>query len=350
MKKKRLAVLMCSAALFACGARAEGAAESCVLFTGAQQVRQKDGVFCYLFTAHVGGRWDASAITGGGYLRAVYDGPENAVYLALGSASGGTQYALVYPSEGGENPDGTRYAIFSDEAMLRAYGRNIARLDTVYVQSRVPQAVTLRRLSYFSDGGKPLEGGEREWARPHSGIAFIGDSIVQNPAVEDAHLRRIDWNGILSRTDCVNYGIGAQTTVHCAARIGDIAKIGYEKAVILCGINDLSAGHSNVKIYGNYNKMVDALKRGNPNIQIYILSVLPTSDAFFRGAQDKITGLNTVLRAYADRTENVTFVDCHSRLVGEDGYCRDGLTIDGLHPNLAGYALIADALKPYLDE
>jgi hypothetical protein len=35
--------------------------------------------------------------------------------------------------------------------------------------------------------------------------------------------------------------------------------------------------------------------------------------------------------------------------VGDDGYCKSELVIDGLHPNLDGYKIIADILNPYLD-
>lgn len=40
---------------------------------------------------------------------------------------------------------------------------------------------------------------------------------------------------------------------------------------------------------------------------------------------------------------------CYSSFANtETSYCKDGLTFDGLHPNLVGYAILANILNPYL--
>ena len=146
----------------------------------------------------------------------------------------------------------------------------------------------------------------------------------------------------------MNYGIGGQTTKECSARIDEIAKKNYDKVVMLCGINDIGHGLTNDEIIANYKKMFAALKANDPNIEIFVISVLPTTPVFYTDSQDLIVALDADLKALTESYDNVTYVDCYSAFIGEDGYCKEGITFDGLHPNLDGYALIAEILVPYL--
>ena len=191
-----------------------------------------------------------------------------------------------------------------------------------------------------SSSGAPSQGG----------IAFLGDSIVQNPMGIIADLDGTDWNGILGRTDCFNYGIGGQTSKECLSRIQTVAQKKHDKLVILCGINDIGSDHTNQEVVSNFKNMIQSVKAENPNIKIYILSVLPTTDRYFTGYQHLIVALNKELKTLADSLDDVTFVDCHAAFVAPDGYCKEYLTFDGLHPNKAGYAKIAEILSPYLTE
>lgn len=324
--------------------------ETAVLYEGMVTSTSINTNMTFFFTKHVGGEWDASVINEGSFFYVEYTGEEGGIYLAFLSASGGTNWATVYPDETGINATGKYYSIYTYESVAKAYGTNFNRLDQIQVFSATSKEVTLRRILYFTGEGAPVDTSDATWDRPDTGIAFIGDSIVQNPLVDTSHLKGIDWNGILNREDCVNYGIGGQTTQECAARIDELAKKNYSKVVMLCGINDIGRGLTNSQIVDNYETMVEALCEKNPEIQIYIISVLPTTPAFYTGMQSMITALNTRLQAFALKYENVTYVDCHSSFVGEDEYCKDGLTFDGLHPNLTGYEVIAEILTPYLEE
>lgn len=324
--------------------------ETAVLYEGMVTSTAKNTNLTFFFTKHVGGEWDASEINEGSFFYVEYTGEEDGIYLAFLSASGGTNWATVYPDESGVNATGKNYSIYTYESVAKAYGTNFNRLDQIQVFSSTSKEVTLRRVLYFTGEGAPVDTSDATWDRPDTGIAFIGDSIVQNPLVDTSHLKGKDWNGILGRDDCVNYGIGGQTTDECASRIDELAKKNYSKVVMLCGINDIGRGLTNSQIVDNYETMVETLNAGNPDIEIYIISVLPTTPVFYTGMQGSIVALNTRLQAFTLKYENVTYVDCHSSFVGEDEYCKDGLTFDGLHPNLDGYAIIAEILNPYLEE
>lgn len=324
--------------------------ETDLLYKGSQTASVKDTNLTFFYTKHVGGEWDAAKINKGSYFYVEYTGEKDGIYLALSSASGATQWVAVYPDETNTTADGRLYSIYKYDNFAERFGTNFARLDEILAYSAKNEEVTLKRIAYFEGTGEPVDTSDGTWDRPETGIAFIGDSIVQNPRVDAAHLNCIDWNGILGRTDCVNYGIGGQTTKECSARIGELAKKNYNKAVMLCGINDIGRGYSNAEIISNYETMFSALIEKNPNIRIYLISVLPTTPVFYTGAQHLIVSLDNDLKALAEKYENVTFVDCYSSFVGDDGYCKEGITFDGLHPNLDGYAIIAGILNPYLDQ
>lgn len=323
--------------------------ETEMLFTGSQSGSSYGASLGFFFTAHVGGAWDASSINPGSYLYVEYTGAREGVYLAFVSHSGAPQrWVAVYPDETGMDEAGRWYSIFRYDNFARAFGTNFARLDQIQLYCAGNEKVTLKRVAYFAGEGEPADTSDGAWDRADTGIAFIGDSIVENPLVDGSHLGCIDWNGILGRDNCSNYGIGGQTTAELVRRIDEVARRDYAQVVFLCGINDIGRGLTNSQITDNYRTMINALLAARPDRQIYIISVLPTTPAFYTGAQGSIVALNQALQALCSETENVTYVDCHSQFVGSDGYCMTGLTFDGLHPDLTGYSRIAAVLNPIL--
>ncbi|MGF7144894.1 LPXTG-motif cell wall-anchored protein [Anaerotaenia torta] len=331
-----------------------------LLFAGAAEKSGKDQELAYFFTAHVGGKFDGAAINEGSYFCAEVEiepaggeasEEENFVYLAFSSASGGPQWVAVYPDEviREEEADkaashGRQKLIFRYENFARAFGTGFARLDIIRVYTGTSRTVKLKQLSYIPGTGEPTDTGDGAWDRPLTGIAFIGDSIVQNPLFQYG-----DWNAVLGREDCVNYGIGAQTTTEVAARWDDLLRGNYEKIVILCGINDLGWGRQLFSTIKNYREMFESTHEAYPETRIFVISVLPTTDAFFKDQQNGIVYMNAALKNMIKEYDYVSFVDCYSAFVGEDGYCNPDYVSDGLHPNKKGYEVIAGVLTPYLD-
>ena len=206
--------------------------------------------------------------------------------------------------------------------------------------------MTLHRVAYFAGEGDPVDASDGRWDRPDTGVAFIGDSICQN-----ALYMYGDWNAILNRTYCVNYGIGAQTTVECRARIDELACRDYSMVVFICGINDIGRGYTKEEIVANFDAMIAAIREQNPDCTFLIVSVLPTTSAFYAGQQAKINLLNMALKRYASKTSSVTFVNAYSSFTPKTGeYAYPEYFTDGLHPNREGYALLAEILTPYLPE
>ena len=314
------------------------------IFRGSATASSNNASLHYAFTAHVGGDFDASQINPGSRFYVEYSGARNGVYLALQSHSGATQWSRVNADETQELENGRYVAWFNYDNFARAWGTNFARLDQLTVYTTTPRAVTLHRIAYFAGEGEPTDTSDGRWSRPDTGIAFIGDSICQNPIYSFG-----DWNAILGRSDCSNFGIGSQTTVECRARIGELAARDYSAIVFICGINDVGRGYTKEEIVANYDAMISAVRAQNPDCQFLIVSVLPTTEAFFAGQQGKINLLNMALKRYASKTQGVTYVDVYSSFTAKTGaYAYPELLSDGLHPNREGYAVMAELLTPYL--
>lgn len=315
-----------------------------VLFKGSAVSSGSNSNLWFLFTKHVGGDFDAAQINPGSRVYVEYTGAKNGVYLALSSHSGATQWARVNASEVVDLGEG-RYASWFDYAsMVNSWGRNFARLDQFTVFASTNQEVTLKRVAYYAGEGAATDTSSGRWDRPDTGIAFIGDSICQN-----ALLMYGDWNTILDRSDCVNYGIGGQTSVECLARIDELASRSYKQVVFICGINDIGRGRTADEILTNYSAMISAIQANQPECQFLIVSVLPTTSAFYAGQQQKIVALNAAYEQYAAQHANVEFANVYPDFcAGEGQYAYAELLTDGLHPNADGYDKMAAAIKPFL--
>lgn len=341
--RKCWAILFAILCLALSSALAEDVPET-VLFSGSASSGGQPGYITAVFTSHVGGDWDAAQINEGCSFQVTFSGPKQGIYLALSSHSGATWWARIPSSEVEELGEDRWVAHFRYEDIARGWGTNFARLDQVSVYSSTDQPTTVTRIAYMPGEGAPVDDSDGCWDKPDTGIAFIGDSICQN-----AMLLHGDWNTLLGRGDCANYGIGGQTSRQCAARIGELCGRDYHHVVIICGINDIGYGGSGAEIAANHQAMIEALEAANPDIQVILVSVLPTTEAFFYGMQHRIVELNTALEQLAEQDEHVTFVSCYGDFFDEErGYARPELLSDGLHPNAEGYAIIAERLTGVL--
>ncbi len=342
MKKTILVVLTVLVWMNVCSfvAAQEG---NMVIFQGRKTAQGKDAVLDYMFTEHVGGQFDATAMTKGSKLVFEYDGPEkDGLYLALISHSGGNRWLTLNPTRVNKLDNGRCQAEFLYISISMKIAGMFNLLDEIRPLCASDEKVTLYSVEYVEGDGVPVKYGPSDWLKPSEGIAFLGDSITQNVFYNEG-----DFNTLLGRKDCVNYGIGSQTSVHMLNRIDEIAARDYKQLVIWCGINDMGSS-TPAQIAGRVEKMVEIMRTTNPGIRFTIISTLPTTDAFFRGAQHKIVELNDLYRAFADANEDVSFCDVYPYFLADNGYCKPELMIDGLHPNSEGYKILAQHLPEHL--
>lgn len=145
-------------------------------------------------------------------------------------------------------------------------------------------------------------------------------------------------------------GISGQTTPQMLVRFPqDVIRLEPDVVVILAGTNDIAGntGPSTQKmIEDNIVSMVD-LALAN-SISVVLCSVLPVSDYPWKPGLNpgpKIVELNAWMRQLA-QNEGLVYVDYHSEMVNDSlGLARE-LTYDGVHPNHAGYQVMARLVDP----
>lgn len=176
-------------------------------------------------------------------------------------------------------------------------------------------------------------------------IVFLGSSIFElwserMPAFFDRH------------PNYINRGISGQISGQLLIRFRqDVIALHPKAVVILAGSNDISGdrGHvSDETILNNLRSMVDLAKLHHiiPVITLYV----PVGQYPWRKelqAVPRIGSLNEALAAFA-KENNLPVIDYYTPLADSNGAQRAELTVDGVHPNKAGYELMAKATDAVL--
>jgi lysophospholipase L1-like esterase len=179
-------------------------------------------------------------------------------------------------------------------------------------------------------------------------VVFMGDSITDGWGREVGEF--FPGRGYINR------GISGQTTPQMLIRFRpDVIALKPAVVVILAGTNDLSGntGPSTVGVIeNNLSSMLD-LARAN-GIRVVLASLLPVNDVqnpkqTMQRPPASIRELNAWMSAYAAR-HHVVYLDYHAAMVDKDGMLRKELSDDGLHPNAAGYEVMAPLAQKAIDQ
>jgi lysophospholipase L1-like esterase len=143
----------------------------------------------------------------------------------------------------------------------------------------------------------------------------------------------------------INRGISAQTTPQMLVRFRqDVIDLKPAVVVILAGTNDIAGntGPSTLEmIEGNLVSMAELAKANG--IRVVLSSVLPAFDYPWKPGKnpaEKIPALNEMIRRYAEKS-GIIYLDYFSAMADERKGMKDNLTYDGIHPNEAGYRVMA---------
>lgn len=182
--------------------------------------------------------------------------------------------------------------------------------------------------------GAPKDGERR--------VVFMGNSITQ--AWAPLFAEQFPGKPYIGR------GISGQTSPQMLVRFRqDVIALRPAVVVILAGTNDIAGntGQSSVEMIADNIRSMNEIARSN-GIAVVLASVLPVEDyPWKRGLApaDTIMRLNRWIRAYADST-NAVYLDFHTPMSDDRHGLRAELTRDGVHPNVAGYRVMA----PLADE
>jgi lysophospholipase L1-like esterase len=168
---------------------------------------------------------------------------------------------------------------------------------------------------------------------------FMGDSIT-----EGWHLD-VSFPG----KPYINRGISGQTSPQMLLRFRqDVIDLKPKVVVILAGTNDVAGNTGPMTPAQSEENIASMADLASANrIRVVLCSVLPAID--FRwspGLQPapKIDALNEWIKAYAAE-KGYVYVDYHSAMKDEHDGLPANLSPDGVHPNPAGYAIMAPLVE-----
>jgi lysophospholipase L1-like esterase len=172
-----------------------------------------------------------------------------------------------------------------------------------------------------------------------SSVVMVGDSLTGGA----------EWRELFPDVSIANRGIDGDTTGGVLERMAGIASVHAQKAFVMIGINDFTdAGKSVEEVFGNYMKIVAALKLGGAEVFVQSTLMCNERKAAWKScaaANAKIRQLNRKLAAPGQKA--FTFIDINRKLADKGGL-RDELTYDGVHLNGSGYLLWRDEIAPFV--
>jgi lysophospholipase L1-like esterase len=170
-------------------------------------------------------------------------------------------------------------------------------------------------------------------------VVFFGDSITDIWKLDDSFPGK----------HYINRGIGGQTTPQMLVRFRqDVIDLHPAVVVILAGTNDI-AGNTGTEtldqIEADYESFAELAKENG--IRVVFSSLTPINAMnqralwfYLQRSPEKILALNVWLKNYC-ADHGLVYLDYFSAMVDQQGFLKRNLTEDGLHPNAAGFAVMA---------
>lgn len=177
-------------------------------------------------------------------------------------------------------------------------------------------------------------------------IVFMGDSITEFWSVLCPEF----FDG----KPYINRGISGQTTPQILIRFRpDVIALKPTIVVLLAGANDIAGntGHSTLEMILNNIISMAELAKAN-HIKLILCSLLPAYDFPWKTGSfpaEKIETFNAILKKYADENE-ILYLDYYSTMVDEQKGLKAAYADDGVHPNKAGYEVMAPLVEKAIAE
>jgi len=179
-------------------------------------------------------------------------------------------------------------------------------------------------------------------------VVFFGDSITDIWKLDESFPGK----------PYVNRGIGGQTTSQMLVRFRqDVINLPPKAVVILAGTNDIAGNTgkiSNEDIEANLASIAELAR--THGIKVVFSSILPvhnytpeSQDFFAQRPMERVLALNRWLKDYC-AANDLIYLDYFSALVDDKGLLKRDLAQDGLHPNKAGFAIMAPLAEKAIEK
>jgi lysophospholipase L1-like esterase len=203
----------------------------------------------------------------------------------------------------------------------------------------LPGAGPIRRYDWFR---KLWSERRAAWAarveKDRGAVVLLGDSITQGWGE--------DFSGWFPGMKIANRGISGDTSRGVLIRLKeDVLALRPQAVVLLIGTNDLEEKAAPETIAANLKLILAELARQDAKMPVVLCQVFPSSASKSRPA-DQIRKLNQLYAGAVKGNPQVTLVETWPLFADPQGDAIPGQFPDLLHPNSAGYARWAAALRP----
>jgi len=236
----------------------------------------------------------------------------------------------------------SRLSLVAALAFTFITGTHAASLDIPATDDGLPGAGPIRRAEWFTKLWTSKRNGWAKRVQQDQGaLVFLGDSITQG------------WGdnigGAFPGAKVANRGISGDTTRGVLIRLKeDVLDLNPAGVVLLIGTNDLEEKAEPEIIAGNLKLIIAALENHNAKMPIILCQVFPSSASKSRSAAN-IKKVNQLYFAAVKGDAQVTFIETHPLFANAQGDAKKEEFPDLLHPNKAGYAKWAAAIRPVLE-
>jgi len=168
-------------------------------------------------------------------------------------------------------------------------------------------------------------------------VVFLGSSIFEHWT---QHMPEFFQN-----KNYINRGISGQISPQLLIRFRqDVIDLKPKAVVILAGSNDLAGSTGHVTIDRIMNNIASMIELAHANgIKVILCAYLPIYQYPWRKeleAAPQIIALNKAIEAYVKK-KNLVLLDYFTPLVDDRNGQKAEYTLDGVHPNAAGYRVMA---------
>lgn len=176
---------------------------------------------------------------------------------------------------------------------------------------------------------------------PKNAILFVGSSSFNY------------WKDVASYFPgytIINRGFGGSSLPHVIRYAEDII-FPYEpkQVLIYCGENDFasSASVTPKDVLERFTQLYSMIRNRLPKANIAFVSIKPSPSR--QNLMPKMVEANALIRKFIKKEKNAAFIDVYNLMLNADGSPKKEIfTGDNLHMNASGYAIWAEAIKPYL--
>ena len=185
-------------------------------------------------------------------------------------------------------------------------------------------------------------------------VVFMGDSITDM-------WQEARYGGFFPGKPYIDRGISGQTTPQMLVRFRpDVLALQPQVVVILAGTNDIAGNTGPMTLEDTEGNLASMSELAHSHgVRVVLASLTPVADLTLpdgkkvvqtvRRPPDKILTLNEWIKKYVAEHGDV-YLDYFPAMVDEHGFLKSNLTDDGLHPNGAGYAVMAPLAEKAIQE